>query len=96
MSMGYDPSLHFNGEPEAVDSECDDSQKEPFDVVAEELCSGAVENELLAVDDGVLCDPSFSDAYCPRECKTEGKCAEKPLQNADTDETEKAARELRG
>jgi hypothetical protein len=87
MSMRNDPSLHFNGKPEAIDSEGNERQEEPFDVVAEKLCARSVKNELLAVDDGVLCVPSFSDADRPRKRNAKGKHTDESLQNADADQS---------
>ena len=66
------PLFHFNGEPECIDAEGNDGEKEPFDVVAEELATVAIEVELSAVDDGMFCEPTFLHANCPGECDAEG------------------------
>ena len=90
-----DPLRHLDGEPEGIDTESDDGEKEPLDVVAEQLSARAIEGELMSVDYGVLNIPSFFHTNRPRESDTKGYNDEDRLQNADADHSEKSACELR-
>ena len=83
--LGY-PLFHFDGKPERVDTEGDDGEQKPFDVVAEELTACAIKAEFSAVDDGVTGNPSLFDAYCPGECDAESDDGEEDLQEADANQ----------
>ena len=54
-----DPLLHLDGKPEGVNTEGDDGQKHPLDVVAKELRALAVKGQTVTVDHGVLDVPSL-------------------------------------
>ena len=90
-----DPLLHLDSQPKTVNAEGDEGQKEPLDVVAEQLTSRAVKGQSFAVDDGVLGDPSLLDAYSPGEAQAESEGDDQALQNADADHAEKSACEFR-
>ena len=91
MCVLGDPLLHLDAEPERIDTEGDDGEKEPLDVVTEQLSAVAVEVELSAINFGVLRNPRLLDAYRPRERETESNHRQDDLQKGNADETEKAA-----
>ena len=57
MSMFCYPLLHFDCEPEGIDTQSDNAQKEPFDVVAKKLSPGSVKSELMSVNRGMFYVP---------------------------------------
>ena len=59
VSVLGDPLLHFDGEPEGVNAEGNDTQEEPLDVVAEKLSAVSVKAKAVAVNCGVLYVPRF-------------------------------------
>ena len=91
MCVLGDPLLHLDAEPERIDTESDDGEKEPLDVIAEQLCAVTVEVELSAINFGVLRNPRFLDTYRPRERETESNHRQDDLQKGNADEAEKAA-----
>ena len=95
MSVFYNPLLHLDREPEGVDSEGDDGEKEPLYVVAEKTDAGACEDELLAINDRMLCIPTLFDAYCPGGADSESEYYDDSLENSNSYHAEKSAGKLR-
>ena len=85
--MTDDPLLHFDLQPEAVNTECDDGQKEPLDIIAEQLTARTVKNQTVSVKDCVVGDPALFDADRPWCAETERDRCEKKLQDVDADES---------
>ena len=94
VCVANNPLLHLDRKPESVNTDSNDSEKEPLDVVAEELSAVAVKCELSAVYNGMLCIPFFLKAYCPGSAETQSKENEKKLQNANSYHTQKTACEF--
>lgn len=74
-----DPLLHLNGQPEGIDTKGDKGQKEPFDIISEKLCSGAVKGQSVAVNDRMLHIPSLLQANRPRSTEAKRKYNDQPL-----------------
>ena len=85
VSVLGNPLLHIEAEPERVDTAGNDAEKEPLDVVAEELSAGTVEDHLTTVNGGVLCNSVLLNAYCPRGCDTCREGDDEVLKNSNTD-----------
>jgi hypothetical protein len=94
MGMLSNPLLHLDREPEAVDTEGNDGQEHPLNVVAEELTASAVECELLTVDVGVLGDPALLETNGPRSTEAESEHDDQAGKNVVADHTEKSAGEF--
>lgn len=66
------PLLQLDLEPETIDTECDDSEQEPFDPIAEQLHSVTGELQASSIDYSVLgfpvihhtAGPGVADANC--------------------------------
>ena len=95
VGMLDQPLLHLDLQPEAVDTEGDQGQQEPLDVVAEQLTAGAVEHQLMAVNIGVLRDPAFLNADSPGCAEAKSEANDQTLQDVDADQAQKSALELR-
>lgn len=67
------PFFELDTYPKTVDTEGDDGEPEPFDIVPEQLNTLAVEGEAFAVDLGVFCIPSVIHTVRPR--RTDGERA---------------------
>ena len=89
--MLNDPLFHIDSEPEAVNTDSHDTEKEPFDVIAEKLSAGAVEDQLAAVNHRVTGDPALPDTDGPGGSNAKGQKYDKSLQKIDADEPQKAA-----
>ena len=59
MGVLNNPLTHFYVEPEAVNTEGNDGQTPPFNIISKELCGRAVEIKTPAIDIGVINLPSF-------------------------------------
>lgn len=90
-----DPLLHVEAQPQRVDAESNNGKQEPLDVIAEELSTGTVKCDLATVNGGVLSNPGFLQANCPRSRDSEGKADDETLQDGDADQTQKTACEFR-
>lgn len=64
--MLRNPLLHLDCKPEGIDTECDNAEKPPFDVVHKKIATCAIEVGLLAVYDGMISHPLLPDADGPR------------------------------
>ncbi len=81
------PLFHIDSEPQAVNTDGYDAEKEPFDVIAEKLTARSVKNNLMAVNGGVLCDPGLLQANSPRSCNTESKANNQALKNRNANQS---------
>ena len=75
------PLFHIDSEPVAVNTDSHDTEKEPFDVIAEKLSARSVKNDLMTVNDSVLCDPRLLQADSPRSCNAKSKADNQALKN---------------
>ena len=82
------PLLHLYRNPEAINTKGDKCEQEPLDILTEELSAGAVEYDLIAVDDRVFSYPSLLDAYCPRQAEAESKRNKQAAQNLSADKSQ--------
>ena len=92
--MLSNPLLHLNGKPEAVDTQSDDGKQEPLNEVTKKLSAGTVEGQSVAIDNGVLNVPGLFQTNRPRGTKTESKENDNVLENTNTYQSEKTAREF--
>lgn len=81
--MLCNPLLHLYGEPEAVNAEGDNGQKEPLDIIAEELTTSTGEAKAVTVDNGVFNYPRLLQANSPRSTETQCENDDESLQNAN-------------
>ena len=63
------PLPELDGKPPRIDTERNDAQQPPLDVVAEQLPPSPIKHHLLSVDDGVVSHPILPYADCPRKGK---------------------------
>ena len=61
MGVLNDPLTHFYVEPETVNTQRDEGQKPPFNIIPEQLCGRAVEIKTPAIYIGIINLPSFDE-----------------------------------
>ena len=60
MGMLRNPLFHFNIKPEAVNTQRDNRQEEPLDIVAEKLSARTIKHQTMTINRRVLGFPRMS------------------------------------
>ena len=93
--MLCDPFFQFDRDPEAVNADRDDCQKEPFDPVAEKLNCFSVESQASALYNGVFDFPVVEHAVSPRQANAERDRRYEAAQKSPADLLKQTAVKIR-
>ena len=93
--MLRDPFFQFDRDPEAVNADRDDRQKEPFDPVAEKLNCFSVESQASALYNGVFDLPVVEHAVSPRQANAERDRRYEAAQKSPADLLKQTAVKIR-
>ena len=93
MSVHGGPLPKLDGKPPRIDTERNDAQQPPLDVVAEQLPPSPIKHHLLSVDDGVVSHPILPYADCPRKGNPESTANENHHDDEGSHHPQQTARE---